>query len=96
MARLAVKVVARSSADRVAGRYGDSYKVHVRAPAEGGRANEAVLKVLADALGVKVAQVQILSGHTHTRKVVSVDGLDEAAVAARLSPTASDSPVRRA
>jgi uncharacterized protein YggU (UPF0235/DUF167 family) len=94
MARLAIKVVARSSADRVAGKYDDSYKIQVRAPAEGGRANEAVLKVLADALGVKVGQLQIISGHTHTRKVVGVEGLDEPAVAARLaggSPGASRS-----
>lgn len=96
MARLAIKVVARASADRVAGRYGDAYKVHVRAQAEGGRANEAVLKVLADSLGVKVAQVQILSGHTHTRKVVGVDGLDDAAAAARLGAAPADRPSRGA
>ena len=48
--RLRVRVAPGSSASGVVGRHGDGWKVWVNAPAERGRANEAVLGVLADAL----------------------------------------------
>jgi uncharacterized protein (TIGR00251 family) len=80
MATLAVKVVPGSSRDRVAGRYGDAVKVQVSAPPEGGKANVAVLRVLADGLGVKVDWLSIARGHGQPRKVVDVRGVDQATV----------------
>ena len=49
-------------------------KVRVRAIAEGGEANRAVLELLAKALGVRKASVRILSGATSRLKQVAVDG----------------------
>ena len=66
-ATVQVKVVPGSSRDRVAGRYGDGVKVQVCAPPEGGRANEAVVRVIAEALGLKPQQVRIIKGHTQPR-----------------------------
>jgi uncharacterized protein (TIGR00251 family) len=85
MALLNVKVVPGSSRDRVAGRYGDGIKVQVSAPPEGGRANRAVEKVLADALGVKSQRVRVVKGHTQPRKVVEIVGLDEAHLRSKLA-----------
>jgi uncharacterized protein YggU (UPF0235/DUF167 family) len=59
--------------------------VQVSAPAEGGKANRAVLAVLAAALGVRPNQVRLVRGHANSRKVIEVDGLDQAAVDARLA-----------
>jgi uncharacterized protein YggU (UPF0235/DUF167 family) len=42
----------------------------VAAPAEGGRANEAVLRLLADTLGV---DVRLVSGHSSRDKVVALE-----------------------
>src|ERR1700732_1526969 len=49
-------------------------KVRVRAIAEDGAANRAVIELLAKALGVPKAKVRILSGATSRLKQIAVDG----------------------
>ena len=49
-------------------------KVRVRAVADGGEANRAVMAVLAKALGVRKIDVRILAGATSRLKQVAVDG----------------------
>jgi uncharacterized protein len=49
-------------------------KVRVRAIAEGGEANRAVMELLARALGVRKASVRITAGLTSRFKQVTVDG----------------------
>ena len=85
MAIVNVKVVPGSSRDRVAGRYGDGIKVQVSAPPEGGKANKAVVDVIASTLGHKSQHVQIIKGHTQPRKVVEIVGVDQEDALARLA-----------
>jgi len=85
MATLSIKVVPGSSRDRVVGRYGDAIKVQVSAPPEGGKANKAVVELLAGVLGVRPNQVQVVKGHTQSRKVVQIDGMEQAEADARLA-----------
>jgi hypothetical protein len=82
--RLTVKVTPGAARDAVVGWLGDAVKVAVREPAERGRANAAVERVLAEALGVAAARVRIAAGGTSPRKVVVVDGLDADEVHRRL------------
>ena len=84
-ATLSVKVVPGSSRDRVVGRYGDAVKVQVSAPPEGGKANKAVVRVVAGAIGVKASQVEIATGHGRPRKTVRVTGLEQAELEKRVS-----------
>jgi uncharacterized protein (TIGR00251 family) len=49
-------------------------KMRVRAIAEGGEANRAVVELLAKALGVPKAGVRVLSGATSRLKQIAVDG----------------------
>ena len=84
MAIVNVKVVPGSSRDRVAGRYGDGIKVQVSAPPEGGKANQAVVQVIASALGLKPQHVQIIKGHEQPRKVVEIAGVEQDDALARL------------
>ena len=49
-------------------------KLRVRAIADGGEANRAVIELLARALGVPKAQVRIVSGTTSRHKQVAIDG----------------------
>ena len=49
-------------------------KVRVRAIADGGEANKAVLVLLAKSLGVPKASVRLLSGATSRLKQIAVDG----------------------
>jgi uncharacterized protein (TIGR00251 family) len=76
--RFAVKVVPGASRDRVIGALGDALKISVRKPPEGGAANAAVVEVLAKALGVPRASVQIVRGYTSPRKEIHVTGISEA------------------
>lgn len=50
--------------------------VRVRAPAEQGRANEAVRRMLADALGVPVSRVVLRTGAFDRRKRLVLAGID--------------------
>jgi uncharacterized protein (TIGR00251 family) len=49
-------------------------KVRVRAIAEGGAANRAVIELLAKALGVPKGKVRVLSGMTSRLKQIAIDG----------------------
>jgi uncharacterized protein (TIGR00251 family) len=49
-------------------------KVRVRAVAEGGEANRAVIEVLAASLGVRKSDMRLLSGVTSRLKQFAVDG----------------------
>jgi len=71
----AVKVVPRASKNQIVGVEADAVKIRLNAPPVEGRANEALIKCLADALNVRRAQIEIIAGHTSRRKVVRVSGL---------------------
>ena len=63
-----------SHRDAVVGLHGDSLKIAVRAPAERGRANKAIARVLARALGVPPGQVELCRGRTHKEKQFRIHG----------------------
>ncbi|HEY8750712.1 MAG TPA: DUF167 domain-containing protein [Tepidisphaeraceae bacterium] len=84
MATLSIKVVPGAKKNRIVGKYGDAIKLQVSAPPEGGKANEAVIALLAEALGIGPRQISITRGHTQPRKTVEIDGLDQATAEARL------------
>ena len=73
--RFAVRVQPRSSRAGIDGVHGDALKIRVNAPPVDGAANEAVVEVLAKALGVAKRAVTIVSGGTSRGKVVEVKGL---------------------
>jgi uncharacterized protein (TIGR00251 family) len=68
----------------VQGRHGDALKVSVAAPPQGGRANEAVAKLLVEIFGVKDAAVAIVGGETNRAKRFQIKGLEEDVVRERL------------
>ncbi|HEX9077213.1 MAG TPA: DUF167 domain-containing protein [Anaerolineae bacterium] len=71
----AVKLVPRASKSGIAGIEGDAVKVRVKAPPVEGKANEALVRFLADVLDVSRSQVEIVSGHASRRKVVRIRGV---------------------
>ena len=79
-ARLKVKVVPGSSRDGIVGWLGDALKIKVTAPPEKGKANEAVIGLLAAALGVTTDDVSVVSGHSSPAKVVAIAGMDDEAI----------------
>jgi uncharacterized protein (TIGR00251 family) len=84
-ATLAVKVVPGASRNRVAGRYGDGVKVQVAAAPERGKANAAVIDVLAQWLGVKPNHIELISAPTNPHKHFRISGLDTDTIQAKLA-----------
>ena len=85
MGRLTVKVVPGSSRDQIVGWLGDALKIKVTVPPEKGRANEAVVAILAARLGVHKDDVMIVAGHSAATKEVAVAGFDDDAIKKALS-----------
>jgi len=83
--RFAVKVVPGSSRSRLLGTLGQALKVAVSAAPEKGAANKALLKLLANRLNLRPAQIQILSGPTQARKQILVLGLSASQLRSRLA-----------
>ena len=66
------------------GRHGDGWKVRVTAPPEDGRANDALLELLAKRLDLPRRSLSIVSGHTSREKVVRLEGIGRAESERRL------------
>jgi uncharacterized protein (TIGR00251 family) len=78
--RLDLRVAPGGSRATVVGRHGDAWKLRVVAAPERGRANEAVVALLAATLDLKRPNVTIVSGMSSRNKTVEIVGLtlDEA------------------
>ena len=84
--RLNLRVIPKASTDAIVGWHGDALKIKVRAAPEAGKANAAVIEVLARALDIAPRAVVLESGATSRNKRVRIVGLTEAMVRARLAP----------
>jgi hypothetical protein len=62
--------------------------MRVAAPPEGGRANEAVVRLLADTLSVPRDAVTLVSGHGGRDKIVELVGLGPSQIEKRLASAA--------
>jgi len=82
--RVRLRVSPGSRKTELAGRHGDGWKVRVSAPPEDGRANEAVLDLLAERVGLPRRALSIISGHKARDKVVEMSGIDRAETERRL------------
>lgn len=83
MGDLAIRVQPRAKRAEVAGERGGAVVIRVTAPPVDGRANEAVCRLIAQALGVPRRAVRIVRGEAARDKLVRIDGLsaDEARAA---------------
>ena len=86
---LPIKAFPASSRNGIAGWLGDTLKVRVTAPAERGKANAAVERVIAEALGVPKECIRVVRGQTSARKAVEIMGLSEDELHRRLSKGAA-------
>ena len=84
MARFAVKVHPRARRSAFAGRLGDAWKLDLAAPPVDGKANEECVRYIAEWAGVPRARVSIVTGATSRRKVVDIEGMEQADAEARL------------
>ena len=83
-ASIKVRVQPRASNNQVIGYREDVLRLRVTAPPEGGKANDAVVALLAETLGIAKGRVKIFRGHSSREKVVMVESLAQEEVHRRL------------
>lgn len=66
----------------LAGLHGDALKIRLAAPPVDGKANEALLKFIAETLGMAKTAITLKSGHASRRKILEIKGADRIAIAA--------------
>lgn len=77
-----VRVQARASRDELAGERAGALLLRLKAPPVAGAANAALLRLLAESLGVPASAVEIVRGASQRRKLVRVRGVRAAQVRA--------------
>jgi uncharacterized protein len=93
--RLRLRVSPGAGRSAIVGRHGDGWKVRVTAPPEQGRANEAVLRLLATKLAVPREAVSLVSGHSGRDKIVELTGLGPALIERRLASASAPDRSRK-
>jgi uncharacterized protein len=83
--RVRLRVSPGAARTAVVGRHGEAWKVRVAAAPERGKANEAVLALLADTLAVPRSSVTLVSGGGSRDKVVELTGIEAEEIEQRLA-----------
>jgi uncharacterized protein (TIGR00251 family) len=91
--RITITVSPGAARTELVGRHGDGWKARIAAPPDRGRANEALVELLAETLGLARDRIQLSTGHTSRRKVIviEVEGLDAEEIGRRLEAPARSS-----
>jgi uncharacterized protein (TIGR00251 family) len=84
-ARITVKVAPGASQDKIAGWLGDILKIRVHVQPEKGKANAAVVKLLAASLEIPNRNIRICAGETSRTKVIEVLELSDAELREKLT-----------
>lgn len=79
-----LRVIPNARRSEVVGMHGESVKLKVASPAVQGRANEAVLELVAERVGVGIREVRLISGEKAREKLIAVSGLSAEEVRRRL------------
>jgi uncharacterized protein len=90
---LAVRAQPRARAARIVGEHAGALKVAVTDPPEKGKANEAIIELLAAHLGLKQSQVRLMSGATSRNKRFLLLAQDVSAIQTSLSRLTAKSPL---
>jgi uncharacterized protein (TIGR00251 family) len=89
-ARIRVRVTPRAGRDRIDGRREGVLRVRLTAPPVEGRANEALVRLLARALGVPPRDVRVVRGGSAREKLIEVEGIDEGEMWRRLTAASAE------
>ena len=93
--RLRLRVSPGAGRSAIVGRHGDAWKVRVTEAPEHGRANEAVVRLLAQTLAVPRDAVAIVSGHAARDKIVELTGVGPALIERRLASASAPTRTRK-
>jgi uncharacterized protein YggU (UPF0235/DUF167 family) len=90
--RLQLRVAPGATRPGVVGRFGTAWKLRVAAAPEAGKANDAVVHLLAAALVLPTRDIQIVSGHGSRDKIVELAGLHRDETERRLTAASKRRP----
>jgi uncharacterized protein len=93
--RLRVRVSRGAGRTALVGRHGDAWKVRVTEAPERGRANEAVLRLLAETLALPRTSLTLVSGHGAREKIVELTGVGPTLIERRLASAATEDRGRK-
>jgi uncharacterized protein (TIGR00251 family) len=82
--RISIYVQPRASKTAIAGMHDGSIKIRLAAPPVDGAANAALIEFIAERVGVARSRVRLVSGASSRRKVIEIEGVEAATVAAAL------------
>ncbi len=72
--RLKVHVAPNAKKTEIVGIHGDALKIRLASLPIEGKANDALIKFIAEKLGIKKAQIKITSGQTSRQKTLEISG----------------------
>jgi len=72
---IALRAQPGAKRNAVVGEVGGALKVSVTAPPEDGRANDAILELLHEWLGIRRSQLELVAGRTNRNKRVLIGGV---------------------
>jgi hypothetical protein len=87
--RIRLRVSPGAARTTLVGRHGSAWKLRVAAAPTGGKANDAVVRLLAETLALPRQDVEIVAGHGARNKVVALAGIDAAEIERRLGSAAA-------
>jgi uncharacterized protein (TIGR00251 family) len=82
---LPVRAMPRASKNEIQGLHGDALKVRLQAPPVEGKANQALIRFLSEALNIPRSQLSIASGETGRNKAVLITGITKQQLIERLT-----------
>ncbi len=86
LVHIRIKVVPGAKRSQIVGLLGSRLKIRISAPPEGGKANKAVCKLLAQLFRVRLQDVQVIRGHTSPEKTLEIIGCTTHALREALAP----------
>lgn len=86
---LPVKIVPGASRTKYLGEWQGRARIAVAAAPEKGKANQAVIELLADLLDINRRQIAVVTGPTSPLKTIRIEGVAASAVAAAFQPRRS-------
>ncbi|NQV04219.1 MAG: DUF167 domain-containing protein [Candidatus Omnitrophica bacterium] len=68
-----LKVITRARKEEVLKIRENEYRIKVSCPPEKGKANQRIIELVSERLGVRKNRVRIVSGETNNRKIIEID-----------------------
>jgi hypothetical protein len=81
---LEVQIIPNAGKNQIAGWHGGRIKIKIKAPPVDGKANEELVRYLAEALGVHRRDIVIERGETGRSKTISIAGMSDSEALSRL------------